>query len=184
MNKYTNYLIGALFVLLASCTSEETKLKKALIASIPESVKSEYQYESHVLLETLLKSNITDSISSLRAEIITNETLMEMDSTRLVDIQNSIDECEALRANTMYFLRSSYDQIIDDYEDMAADVIEKIEGHQSSIGLCESKIEYLSNAMYETESPIVFYKVKHTYRMRGMYRDTIVYINSKYEIVK
>ena len=124
MKTFFNFLLsGVIVVLSMSCTNEETKLKKALMASIPESVKSEYQYESHVLLETLLKSNITDSISSLRAEIITNETLMEMDSTRLVDIQNSIDECEALRANTMYFLRSSYDQIIDDYEDMAADVI-------------------------------------------------------------
>lgn len=177
-------LLGVATVLSVSCTSEEGKLKKALIASIPESVKSEYQYESHVLLETLLKSNLTDSISSLRAEIITNETLMQMDSTQLANIQSSIDECEELRANTMYFLKSSYDQIIDDYEDMAADIIEKIEGYQSEIGLCESKIDFLSNAMSETESPIVFYKVKHTYRMRGMYRDTIVYINSKYEIVK
>ncbi len=178
------FLPWLIVVLCASCTSEETKLKKALIASIPESVKSEYQYDSHVLLETLLKSNLTDSISSLRAEIITNETLIEMDSTRLAEILSSIDECEALRANTMYFLRSSYDQIIDDYEDMAADIIEKIEDYQSCISSCESKIEYLSNAMYETDSPIVFYKVKHTYKMRGMYRDTIVYINSKYEIVK
>ena len=107
MKKYNNCFIVALFVLFVSCTSEEAKLKKALIASIPESVKSEYQYESHVLLETLLKSNLTDSISSLKAEIMTNEPLMQMDSTRLADIQSSIDECEALRANTMYFLKSS-----------------------------------------------------------------------------
>ena len=184
MRIYNNCLIAALFVLLVSCTSEEAKLKNALITSIPESVKDEYQYESHVLLETLLKSNLTDSIISLRAEIITNETLMQMDSTRLADIQSSIDECEELRANTMYFLKSSYDQIIDDYEDMADDIIEKIEGYQNEIDLCQSKIDFLSNAMSETESPIVFYMVRHTYRLRGMYRDTTVYINSKYEIVK
>lgn len=177
-------LLGLTVVLSVSCTSEEAKLKNALITSIPESVKSEYRYESHVLLETLLKSNLTDSISSLRAEIITNETLMQMDSTRLADIQSSIDECKELSANTMYFLKSSYDQIIDDYEDMADDIIEKIEGYQNEIDLCQSKIDFLSNAMSETESPIVFYKVKHTYRLRGMYRDTTVYINSKYEIVK
>ena len=145
MRIYNNCLIAALFVLLVSCTSEEAKLKNALITSIPESVKDEYQYESHVLLETLLKSNLTDSIISLRAEIITNETLMQMDSTRLADIQSSIDECEELRANTMYFLKSSYDQIIDDYEDMADDIIEKIEGYQNEIDLCHSKIDFLSN---------------------------------------
>lgn len=184
MSKYNNSLIAILFILCVSCTNEDTKIRKALLFSIPEPVRSEYQYDSHILLETLLKSNLTDSISSLRAIIATNETLIQMDSVRLADIQNCIDECITLRSNTIYFLRPSYDEIIDDYEDMAADIIERIEDNQNEISFCESKIKYLSNAMDETESPIVFYKVKHAYKMYGMHRDTIVYVNSKYEIIR
>ena len=44
---------------------------------------------------------------------------MQMDSARLREIQSNINECKSLRANTMYFLRSTYDNIIDEYEDMA-----------------------------------------------------------------
>lgn len=45
-------------------------------------------------------------------------------------------------------------------------------------------VAFWSKAMYETDSPIVFYKVKHAFKMHGMYRDSVVSLNSKYEIVK
>ncbi len=184
MKKYFNYLLLLLIPLCFACTSEEKSIRKSLQSSIIESDKNNYQYVSHVLLETLLKSNITDTISSLKAEIFTNESLMQMDSARLSEIQSNIDECKALRANTMFFLRSTYDGIISDYNKMKVDIEENINNRLNIIALCEEKVDFLSKAMYEAESPIVFYKVKHSYKMRGAYKDTIVFMNDKYEIVK
>ena len=179
------YLILAVIAVCAiSCTSEDAKIKKALKASVAESLQSEYKYDSHILLETILKSNLTDSISSFKIDISTTRDLMRLDSLRLDNIRNNMADCRRQRANTMYFLRSTYDDLIEEYEEMEEDIVEKLDGKNSEILAKESKIAFWSKSMYETDSPIVFYKVKHAYKMSGMYRDTVVMLNSKYEIVK
>ena len=133
MKKLFRCFYIVVITLLVSCTSEEKKIKNALYTSIPDAIRNEYQYNSHLLLETILKSNLTDSISELKAKIITNESFMQMDSARLREIQSNINECKSLRANTMYFLRSTYDNIIDEYEDMAEDIEEKLSERQTKI---------------------------------------------------
>lgn len=179
------YLELAILVMsLVSCTSEDAKIKRALKASVSESLKSEYKYDSHLLLETILKSNLTDSISAFKLDIETTRDMMRLDSVRLNNIRDNMADCRRQRANTLYFLRSTYDDLIEDYEEMEEGIIEKLDERNREILEKEAKVTFWSQSMYETDSPIVFYKVKHTFKMRGMYRDTVVLLNSKYEIVK
>jgi len=167
-----------------SCTSEDAKIKKTLKASVSKSLKGEYKYDSHLLLETILKSNLTDSISSFKIDINTTREMMLFDSLRLSNIRNNMKDCRRQRANTMYFFKSAYDDLIEDYEKLEEKIVEELEEKNSKIAEKEAKIAFWSKSMHETDSPIVFYKVKHTYKIRGMYRDTVVLLNSKYEIVK
>ena len=78
------YLVLAILVMsLVSCTSEDAKIKRALKTSVSESLKSEYKYDSHLLLETILKSNLTDSIYAFKLDIETTRDMMRLDSVRL-----------------------------------------------------------------------------------------------------
>lgn len=167
-----------------SCTSEDAKIKKALKESVSESLKSEYKYDSHLLLETILKSNLSDSISSFRIDISTARDMMRLDSLRLSNIRDNMADCRHQRASTLYFLRSTYNDLIEDYKEMEEGILEKLDERNREILEKEAKVAFWSKSMYETDSPIVFYKVKHTFKMRGMYRDTVVLLNTKYEIVK
>ena len=184
MKKYSLCLVLAIFAICVSCTSEDTMIKKALKASIKESLQSEYKYDSHLLLETILKTNLTDSISSYKTEIRSSKEMMRLDSLRLDEIRYNLRDCKLQKSNTLYFLRSMYDTIIEEYEGMEEELITKLEDKSVAIAEKEVKVKFWSQAMAETDSPIVFYKVKHAYKMRGMYQDTVVVLNSKYEIVK
>lgn len=184
MKKFYVCSILAIFAICVSCNSEDAMIKKALKASIKESLKSEYKYDSHLLLETILKMNLTDSISSYKADIRSSEEMMRLDSLRLDEIRYNIRDCKSQKANTLYFLRSMYDSLIEEYEEMEMELTSKLDERKSEILEKESKIKFWSQAMAETDSPIVFYKVKHAYKMRGIHQDTVVVLNSKYEIVK
>ena len=157
---------------------------RALKASVSESLKSEYKYDSHLLLETILKSNLTDSISALKLDIGTARDMMRLDSVSLNNIRVNMADCRHQRANTLYFLRSTYDDLIEDYKEMEERIIENLDERNREILEKEAKVAFWSQSMCETDSPIVFYKVKHAFNMRGVYRDTVVLLNSKYEIVK
>lgn len=184
MKKYYYLLLAILVMSFVSCSSEDAKIKKALKESVSESLKSEYKYNSHLLLETILKSNLTDSIAALNFDIEVVRDIMRLDSLRLENIQDNMAECRRQRANTLYFLRSTYDSLIEDYEEMEEEIVEKLEEKNREILEKEAKVAFWSQSMYEADSPIVFYKVKHAYKMRGMHKDTVVILNSKYEIVK
>lgn len=103
-----------LFVItMTSCSNEEIRIKRALKLSIPEYLKAEYKYDSHILLETLLKSNLTDSIASIEQDIQYHKQIMKLDSIRLVDIKHNLHESREQKASTLYYLRSAYDDIIE-----------------------------------------------------------------------
>lgn len=182
--KFIPILLFLLSSICISCDSENAKIKKSLKASIPNDTRNYYKYESHDILETILKTNLTDSILALENDISVIRKTMHLDSLRLANIHENMAECKHQRNNTMYFLRSTYDQIIENYKEMEADIIEELTETNDIITVKEAKIDFLSKAMYESNSPIVFYKVRHIYKMHGMLKDTTVLLNTKYEIVK
>lgn len=131
MKKCYCLVLAILTISFASCTSENAKIKKALKASVSEALRSEYKYDSHLLLETILKSNLTDSISAFKLDIETTRDMMRLDSLRLSNIRNNMADCRRQRANTLYFLRSTYDDLIEDYEEMEEGIIEKLDEKNS-----------------------------------------------------
>lgn len=118
---------------LVSCTSEDAKIKRALEASVSESLKREYKYDSHLLLETILKSNLTDSISAFKLDIGTARDMMRLDSVSLNNIRVNMADCRRQRTNTLYFLRSTYDDLIEDYKEMEESIIENLDERNREI---------------------------------------------------
>lgn len=172
-----------ILIFLVSCSNEKTKIKNALKSSIPESLRSEYKYNSYILIETVLKSNLSDSIASFENNAKICRQMVSVDSMRLANIRYNLVESKHQKATAPYYLRYAYDDIIDSYEEMEAEILVSINERKQTITNYENQIKFFHNAMKDTDSPIVFYKVKHNYKIHGMYKDTTLLLNSKYEII-
>ncbi len=177
------FLIIVSLIFCLSCTTEDMKMKKVLKSSISESMKNDYKYDSYILQETILKNNLVDSISSLENKISASELMMERDSAKLQNIRRNMEECRKARLNTLYFLRSTYDDLLENYSNMEADIVKKLEELSFEIDQRQAKIDFWNKAISESDSPIVFYKVKHFYRIRGVHKDTTLLIYSNYKLV-
>lgn len=182
MKKISAYFF--LTILLYSCSTEPSNIKKALKTSIPELDRKEYKLKGFQIVETIIDANLRDSITSQNARILTLESIAKMDSTRLRDIRANLDDAKRSKASTLYYLRSLYDSIINQYEDMEEEIEESLETGISEIKSCRDKIKLFEQAIEEAKSPIIYYKVKHLYSIRGATRDTTLTIDSKYNIVK
>ena len=120
-----------LFVLVAAfsltcCSSENTKIKKALKASIPAEKVKEYKYKSHQLIETQLKNSIEDSISTYESSNRVIERLLVNKYQRKDTYQENLDDCRRQQRNTLSWLSSSYNGLIRDWQRMLDDITEEI----------------------------------------------------------
>ena len=176
----------ALFIALlccVSCNSEKKHFKDALKSSISEVDLPHYKLIDFNVIETILDINLRDSIASQRAHITVAESFMSSDSTRLRDIQRNLNEAKVSKATTLSYLRSFYNSIIRDYEKMESDLLDKINERKADIASCQERINKYETAIEESDSPIVYYKVKHSYSLRGALKDTTLTIDTKYRIV-
>lgn len=182
--RYPLIILIGLCILLCSCNSEDRKIKNALRNSIEASEIHNYEYQSHLVLETLLSNNISDSISSVKLDNDSINRRISSDSIRLIELMDNIDDCKRQQANTLYFLRSHYSSIIRDYQEMVSDINMQIEEKQNRIAKNDSIIAFWEKYMSQSETPIVFYKVKHTYKINGMCKESVVLLDSKYNFIK
>ena len=173
-------LIG-LCIILFSCNSEDRKIKNALRNSIEVFEIHNYEYQSYLVLETLLSNNISDSISSVKLDNDFLNRRISSDSIRLKGLMNSIDNCKRQKTNTLYFLKSHYNSIIRDYQEMISDINMQIEEKKNKIAKNDSIIAFWEKHISKSESPIVFYKVKHTYKINGLCKETVVLLDSEYQ---
>lgn len=176
-------LFLCIIVVLGSCSSEKSNIKRALKSSVPQELIKEYKFKEYTVLETILEMNLKDSIAAQESKIKVNELMMKSDSTRLLGYQAEIQSCKYQQATTLSWLRSSYNSIIRTYEDMANDVIEKLEEKSAENDECRRIIRKHEDAISSTDSPIIYYKVRHNYTIHGAIRDTVVTLDSKYQLV-
>ena len=184
MKRFILILSSLLLVIgMISCSSESAKIKKALKSSIPiESVKK-YKYKSHQIIETLLKSNVEDSISTYErlnkvAEMSINRKNLMRDS-----YLSNLDDCKREQRNTLYWLRSSYDGLIRDWQRMIDDVNEEIAEDSLRIKANNEKIAFFRQHLDNTTSPMICYVVRHNYQLAGAFHREDVTLDANYKLI-
>ena len=179
----TAVLTVLLTISLVSCSTEERKIREALKVSVPEDIRKEYKFKEYKIIETILKENIQDSISKARAVVESYNKSKEVYKNLIGDYDRQIEKCRQQRASTLYYLRGTYDLLIDDYEDLKDDAEEKLDEMNKEIESSKSKIERWNKCIEENESPILFYLVRHTYMLRGAIKEKIEILDSEYKLV-
>lgn len=172
-----------LALLMFSCSSEDSKIKKALESSISVEFIQGYELLEHMLLETILDINIKDSITEYRSKLIANEFLIQSDSARLKPILTNMNDCKVQRASTLYYLRSTYDSLIRDYEKMHDDIMQEIKEKEEENKALDNKIKNLEGVLDSLTSPIAYYKIKHIYNLNGMRKEEIVTLDFNYNYI-
>lgn len=181
MKSFVSTIVLAL--LLCSCSSSDSKIKKSLENSISVDLVQGYELQEYMVLETILDINIKDSIAQYRSKLMTNEFMIHSDSVRLKPILANMNDCKRQRASTFYSLRSTYDRLIRDYEKMHDDIMQEIQEKEEDNKTLNSKIENLEAVLESLNSPIVYYKIKHIYDLNGMRKEEIVTLDSNYKFI-
>lgn len=172
-----------LAIVIISCSSENHKIKKALKSSIPvESVKN-YKYKSHQIIETLLKSSVEDSVSKYERSNMVTEMSIKSKKQMRDSYQRNLDDCRQEQMNTLYWLQSSYDRLIGDWQRMLKDVNEEIAQDSLKIKSNNKKIAFFRQHLDNTNSPIIFYVVRHDYQLAGVYYQENVTLDANYQLI-
>lgn len=185
MNKYiVPFVILLLAIFMNSCNSEESQIKDALKSSIPTEIAKDYKYKSHQIVETILDSNIKDSISSLESANAVRVMLLEEKDKKKKYYLSQIDQMKRQQQTTLPWLRGDYRSLIRDWQRMLDDVNRDMKKDSLVMDSLIMRIDYFNRCIEGTDSPIIFYKVKHEYTLSGAYHCDEVVLDSKYQLVK
>ena len=183
-NYFISAIIPMLTIFLFSCNSEDSKIKDALKSTIPSEMTKNYQYKSHQVLETILDSNIKDSISSVESKITVREMFLEEKNEKKDYYLAQIDEMKRQQQTTLPWLRGDYRGLIRDWQRMLDDVNKEMKQDSVFMDSLNNRIDYFNSCIEDADSPIIFYKIKHEYMLSGAYHCDEVVLDSKYQLVK
>ena len=178
---FASYLLA---IFMQSCDSENSKIKESLKSSVPAEMEKNYEYKSHQIIETILESNIKDSISSLESTNIAKEIFLEEKNKKKMYYLAQIDEMKRQQQKTLPWLRGDYRGLIRDWQRMLDDVNRDMKKDSLVMDSLKKRIDYFNSCIEGTDSPIIFYKVKHEYTLSGAYHCDEVVLDSKYQLVK
>jgi len=166
---------------MVSCNTEDRKIKKALKESaINKGAK--YELSEYRVVETILKSNLEDTISSRKISIMVQEELMEMDSIMLNSYIVKRDECKNQKQNTLSYLASSYNSLIRDYQKWIDEQEEKLNEKQTVIDSIRDNIQELESLILAAKTPLVYYVIWHQYNLDNKYIEEKVFLNAEYKV--
>ena len=97
-------------------------IKDALKSAIPNEIVKNYEYKSHQIVETILDSNLKDSISSLESANVAKEIMLEEKDKKKKYYLSQIDEMRRQQQTTLPWLRGDYRGLIRDWQRMLDDV--------------------------------------------------------------
>lgn len=185
MKKFTlPYFILLLSIFMYSCNSEDSKIKEALKSTIPTEVVKNYEYKSHQIVETILDSNIKDSISALESDNTVKIMLLEEKDKKKEYYLAQIAQMKHQQQTTLPWLRGDYRGLIRDWQRMLDDVNREMKQDSLVMDSLNKRIDYFNDCIEGADSPIIFYKVKHEYMLSGAYHCDEVVLDSKYQLVK
>lgn len=173
-------IILSIFCSVVSCNSEDRRIKKALKEyALLEGTK--YKLDRYQISETILKSNLEDSIGSLKISITVQEQMMGTDSLLLNNYIAQREQCKKQQRNAPYFLASSYNSLIRDWQKMADEQEEKLNERQEKIDGFNADIKKWQTLISEAKTPIVYYVIKTFYTLDGKFCEKIVLLNTEYK---
>lgn len=179
MKKYV-----VIFVLLfTACTSENGKIKTALKSHFTTQQSIGYHYVDHFLMETILNINLLDSIADIKSQIDNVSMKIRPDSTYLLSIQENIKDCKTKRANTLYYLRHLYDDLIDDLKEREKEILYSISKNKTSRDSLNGKVKFFESYITSPDVTVAFYVVKHTYELNGMLKEDVILIDNNYNVI-
>ena len=181
------FVPSVLFMLsffMFSCDTEESMIKESLKSAIPAEMVKNYEYKSHQIIETILDSNIKDSISSLESANVAKEIMLEEKDKKKKYYLSQIDEMRRQQQTTLPWLRGDYRGLIRDWQRMLDEVNMDMKKDSIVMDSLNKRIDYFNSCIEGTDSPIIFYKVKHEYMLSGAYHCDEVVLDSKYQLVK
>ena len=99
-------------------------------------------------------------------------------------ILHDINDAKDQQRNTMYWLRGFYNNAISGFEDLLEDINQEIAQDSIAIIMNNDNINHFQDILNNTDSPILFYKVKHEYKLAGAYRSDVITLDHNYNIVQ
>ncbi len=173
-------IILSVFCGVVSCNTEDRRIKKALKEyALQEGTK--YKLDRYQISETILKSNLEDSIRKSKNSIEVQRRMMSTDSLLLNNYIAQREQCKKQQRNAPYFLASSYNSLIRDWQKMADEQEEKLSERQSKIDEINIDIEKWKSLISEAKTPIVYYEIKTFYTLDGKYCEKTVLLNTEYK---
>lgn len=157
MRKILWKLVFIIGLVLVSC-SQQTKMKN-IVTELAEKECPNYKFESFEIIDSITVSDYKDSIISLDAITITNETFIENELKSIGELKARQEDCRRERRKTLSWLKATYDDLIRDYDEL-------IEKRQNRVDKYKAKNK-------ENEQQKNEYNKLITSKMEG---DTIIYI--------
>jgi hypothetical protein len=167
---------------IISCNSEDRQIKKALKENALEN-GTKYKLTEYRIVETILKSNLEDSIKSNNVSIQVQKEMMKMDSVMLNKYIGNREQCKTQKQNTVWHLKSDYDRLIDDWQEMIDEQEEKLKDRQTEIIRIEDKINNWESLIVNTDSPVIYYVIKHQYILDEKHIEKNIILTTEFEIL-
>jgi len=183
--KQTNHLLTVAFLLLifcglASCDFEDSNIKKALKEKALEN-GTKYKLTEYKIVETILRTNLEDSIKSGNVSIQVQKEMMKMDSVMLNKYIGEREQCKMQKQNTVWHLASTYDNLIEDWQEMIDEQEEKLKLKQEEINKVKNKIGIWESLIENTDSQIIYYVIKHQYVLDEKHIEENVLLTTEFE---
>ena len=188
-NKIMNRtLLNVVFILFisycfVSCNTEDRKIKKALKEYALKN-GSKYKLTEYRIIETIMKSNLEDSIKKYEVAIEVEKEMMTMDSLMLNKYIAEREQCKKHQSSTVWHLSSSYNSIINDWQRMIDEQEEKLKEKQKNISNFKVDVNFWKLLVHKAETPIVFYIIKHNFVLDEKHIESNVFLTTEYEVIK
>lgn len=187
MNRTRTLLNVVLFLFISycfvSCNAEDRKIKKTLKEYALKN-GSKYKLTEYRIIETIMKSNLEDSIKKYEVAIEVEKEMMTMDSLMLNKYIAEREQCKKQQRNTVWHLSSSYNSIINDWQRMIDEQEDKLKEKQKNINNFKVDVNFWKLLVHKAETPIVFYIIKHNFVLDEKHIESNVFLTTEYEVIK
>lgn len=175
-------LIFLLFCGFVSCDTEDRNIKKALKEhALLDGTK--YKLTEYRVIETILRTNIEDSIQSGNISVQVKKEMMKRDSLMLNKYIGEREQCKTQKSNTLRYLKSIYDRLIKDWQEMIDEQEEKLANKQREVDKVKDKIKNWESLIENADDPIIYYVIKHQYILDEKHIEREILLTTKYEII-
>ena len=188
-NRNTNKLfklisLMCILFLFAACAKKNPYAKK--LNELYKEQMPMYEQISVSIYDTVFSYTLTDSVNMLQDSVAKLERINDYYLNHQKDCYAKQAELYVEKARTLWWLRSSYDHLIDSYETMINDAQTKIDKNRAIIVTDSLMIHEMDSLIHATTRPdsVTFVVVNHEYNCGGGSVYERVYFNNDLEIYK